>query len=60
MKNLINKLRWILGLPFIGVAIVFYAIHTLIDPYTNWELDQFELFDYYDWYDEDDWDGDCC
>ena len=43
MKYL-NNLRWLLGLPFIGVAWLFYKLHEIIDPYTNWELGQYELW----------------
>jgi hypothetical protein len=56
MKTLINNLRWLLGLPFIGVAWVFYKIHLLIDPYTDWELDQYVDFIFDDFDDDED----CC
>ena len=61
MKKLLNNLRWLLGLPFIGVAWLFYQIHVIVDPYSNWELAQFEVVDYFDWDDFDfDDDEDCC
>lgn len=54
----LNNLRWLLGLPFIGVAWLFYKLHEIIDPYTDWELEQYEVLDFDDefwdsYYDED-------
>lgn len=57
----INNLRWLVGLPFIFVAWFFYKLHEFIDPYTDWELEQYEVLDFDDdffWNELDDEDCD--
>lgn len=56
----LNNLRWLLGLPFIGLAWLFYQIHIIIDSYSNWELAEFEVVDFFDWDEFWDDDEDCC
>lgn len=49
MKRAINNLRWLLGLPFIGLTWLFYQIHIIVDPYSDWELGQYTFIGELDW-----------